>query len=401
MLKKTVLHNALKMWTHGDFTVRYWDGDEKNYGDGEPQFSIVFHKEPHMKDLKLTTDISLVLGEAYMDGIVDFEGDLDDIIDNMFKMQDSAAKTYDLKALRKKMTAEYERQEKTNIQYHYDIGNDFYAKWLDPTMCYSCAYFQKPEDSLYQAQINKVDHSLAKLSLKPGEELLDIGCGWGTLIIRAAQKYGVKATGITLSKQQYDAVSEKIANLNLGRQVRVLLLDYMDLDPALYQFDKIISIGMFEHVGKEFLPLYLHKVSTLLRDKGLFMLHSIMGFQETLTNAWMKRYIFPGGYVPTVRETVNYFIDFNFYLLHMESLRRHYAKTLTHWYENFEAIKDTLPEEYDDRFKRMWGIYLSGCASAFRTGHLDVVQFLLSKGPNNDLPMTNEYMYPEECPVEK
>lgn len=152
---------------------------------------------------------------------------------------------------------------------------------------------------------------------------------------------------------------------------------------------------MFEHVGKEFLPLYLNKANSLLKDGGLFLLHSIMGFTEAPTNAWIKKYIFPGGYVPTVRETVALFPDFNFYLIHMESLRRHYARTLDEWYKNFIECKDILPEKYDDKFKRMWGLYLSGCASAFRTGNIDVVQYVLSKGVNNKLPMTDEYMYEE------
>ncbi|TCS81859.1 SAM-dependent methyltransferase [Pectinatus cerevisiiphilus] len=394
MLKKAALKAALKLWNKGGFSVQFWDGEEKSYGEEEPKFKIIFHREPKLSDIKdMNNDLVLTLGQAYMDGSIDFEGSLDDVIAVMFKNQNGDVKKYALDDLRKKMFSGIEEQERKNIHSHYDLGNDFYAKWLDKTMSYSCAYFKKPTDTLDEAQLNKIDHSLQKLLLKDNETLLDIGCGWGWLIIRAAQQYGVKAVGITLSDEQYAGATERIIKLGLQDKVKVLLLNYMDLDPAEYQFDKIVSIGMFEHVGKEFLPLYLNKVNTLLKDGGLFLLHSIMGYNEAPTNGWIKKYIFPGGYVPTVRETVSLFPDFNFYLLHMESLRRHYARTLDEWYKNFEACKDTLPEKYDEQFKRMWGLYLSGCAAAFRTGNIDVVQYLMSKGINNNLPMTNEYMY--------
>ncbi|MDQ0203337.1 SAM-dependent methyltransferase [Pectinatus haikarae] len=394
MLKKAALKTALKLWNKGGFSVQFWDGEEKNYGEETPKFKIIFHREPTLTDIKdMNTDLVLTLGQAYMDGSIDFEGSLDDVIAVMFKNQNGDVKKYALDELKRKMFSGIEEQEKQNIHSHYDLGNDFYAKWLDKTMSYSCAYFKHETDTLDEAQLHKIDHSLQKLLLKKDETLLDIGCGWGWLIIRAAQQYGVNAVGITLSEEQYAGATERIKKLGLEDKVRVLLLNYMDLDIEKYQFDKIVSIGMFEHVGKEFLPLYLHKVNTLLKTGGLFLLHSIMGYTEAPTNGWIKRYIFPGGYIPTVRETVNLFPDFNFYLLHMESLRRHYARTLDEWYKNFLACKDTLPAKYDEQFKRMWGLYLSGCASAFRTGNIDVVQYLLSKGINNDLPMTDEYMY--------
>ena len=396
MLKKAALKAALKYWDKGGFSVQFWDGEEKNYGSEEPKFKIIFHREPDLKDIKDgSSDLIMTLGDAYIDGSIDFEGSLDDVIATMFKNQESGVKKYAVDKLREKMFSGVEEQERLNIHSHYDIGNDFYAKWLDKTMSYSCAYFKNQSDTLEDAQLNKIDHSLQKLLLKKDETLLDIGCGWGWLVIRAAQKYGVNAVGITLSEEQYTGATARIEKLGLQDKVKILLRNYMDLDPSEYQFDKIVSIGMFEHVGKEFLPLYLHKVNTLLKDGGLFLLHSIMGFTEAPTNSWMKKHIFPGGYVPTVRETVALFPDFNFYLLHMESLRRHYAHTLDEWHKNFMECRDTLPEKYDEKFKRMWSIYLAGCAAAFRTGNIDVVQYLLSKGVNNKLPMTNEYMYAE------
>lgn len=184
MLKKAALKTALKLWNKGGFTVQFWDGEEKDYGSEKPKFKIIFHREPKMSDITgMKGDLIMTLGQAYMDGSIDFEGSLDDVIATMFKNQTGDAKKYDLDKLKKKMLSGVEEQEKENIHSHYDLGNDFYAKWLDKTMSYSCAYFEKPDNTLEEAQLNKIDHSLKKLLLKPGETLLDIGCGWGRRIV--------------------------------------------------------------------------------------------------------------------------------------------------------------------------------------------------------------------------
>lgn len=238
MLKKAALKAALKLWNKGGFTVRFWDDEEVDYGSEQSSFKIIFHREPNMSDIKdISSNLVLALGQAYMDGSIDFEGSLDAVITTMFKNQTGDVKKYDLDGLRKKMFSGVEEIEKENIHSHYDIGNDFYRKWLDSTMSYSCAYFKRPTDTLDEAQLHKIDHSLQKLLLRENETLLDIGCGWGWLIIRAAQKYGVNATGITLSEEQYAGATARIKELGLEDKVKVLLLNYMDLDPKEYQFD--------------------------------------------------------------------------------------------------------------------------------------------------------------------
>ena len=394
MFKKEALNMALQLWKKGGFTVRYWDGTEKNYGSTAPKFKVIFNREPNFSASDLKADLDVLIGSAYVDGIVDFEGNLDDIVATAFE-KDPITLPYHLGSLRQKLIKEEEKREKSNIHAHYDLGNELFDSFLDPTRTYSCAYFKHDNDSLYEAQMNKIDLSLRKLFLKPGEKLLDIGCGWGELIIYAAKKYGVHAYGITLSEEQYKAAKERIHKEGLDGKCDVILENYLDLDADDYQFDKIVSIGMFEHVGKKYLPLYFHKVSELLKPGGLFLLHSILNMdpQEKETDNWMTRFIFPGGYVPGIRETVNNIPLFDFRLTGFESLRRHYAKTLHLWAEAFNAHKDQLPAKYDDRFKRLWDIYLRGCESGFRTGVLDVGQFILSKGVNNDLPMTMESIY--------
>jgi len=392
MFTKATLKTLFELWQEGGFSVVFWDGEEICYGDEKPKFKIIFHKEPKLSDVK--KDIILTLGEAYVKGIIDFDGALDDVIATMFKNGSNEAKAdFHLKTLARQLKEVDESVESINIHKHYDLGNAFFSLWLDKTMSYSCAYFENEEDTLYQAQLQKIDHSLKKLNLKENEKLLDIGCGWGWLAIRAAQQYKVHATGITLSKEQYEGACARVLDLGLEDLVDIRLENYMDMNPKKEQFNKIVSIGMFEHVGKKYLPLYFATVGALLKDKGTFLLHSIMGNFEAPTNAWMKTYIFPGGYVPTLRETMQLLPEFDFRVLHIESLRRHYAKTLDCWFSNFQKNLPKIETMYDEEFIRMWRLYLMGCASAFRVGGIDVYQCLLTKGIDNTRPMTAEYMY--------
>lgn len=388
MLKKMALKLALKHWKKGGFSVVFWDGEEENYGDTPPSFKVIFRKEPPLK-LK-SQDVILTMGEAYMDGVIDFEGSMDDIMRVVaLNTQSDHLQNYDTTLV----DAPDCKHQQQNIHHHYDLGNNFFSLWLDKTMCYSCAYFLTLKDSLEQAQLQKIDHILKKLNLKPGENLLDIGCGWGWLIIRAAQQYKVKATGITLSTEQYNAVTERIKKLGLEDQLQVKLINYLELDSTKLQFDKIVSVGMFEHVGKGNLGRYMKKVNELLVPGGTSLLHTITGTFEDPANTWIEKYIFPGGYAPSMRETVWLLPQYDFHLIHAESLRLHYAMTLDCWYANFSKHLDTIRDMFDERFIRMWSLYLKGCAAAFRVSGLDLYQLLFTKGLNNELPLTNAYMY--------
>lgn len=392
-MKKMLIKSFLEKMKHGGLKVVYWDGEEVSYGDQAPSFTLIFKKEPPISFN--VEDPVLALGEAYMDEIIDFQGRLEDVLKMMNENRQfftgSAAATSALKVM-KGVTDKL--QQKRNIEHHYDLGNDFFSLWLDKTMSYSCAYFKTPEDSLHQAQLQKIDHILKKLNLKPGEKLLDIGSGWGWLIIKAAQEYGVKALGITLSDEQYRGTQARIAELGLTDQVDVRLVNYLDLDEKQLQFDKIVSVGMFEHVGKENLPKYMDKIEKLLIPGGLSLLHTITHPTEDVPdNTWMKKYIFPGGYVPSLRETVWLLPEYGFHILNVESLRMHYAMTLDHWYENFQHHIEAVREKFDQRFIRMWSLYLQGCAATFRVSGLNVHQILFSKELNNDLPLTLEHIY--------
>jgi cyclopropane-fatty-acyl-phospholipid synthase len=398
-MKKAMLESVLQNIQYGTIKVRYWDGLESQYGNGEPTFKFIFNKEPSLSDLN---DVSLVLGELYMDGILDYEGKFDNLLQIMemnkalFSSKQSTMKKIFTTAVKSLASVADKMEQKRNIHTHYDLGNDFFSLWLDKSMCYSCAYFKTPQDSLYDAQIQKLDLILKKLRLEPGQKLLDIGCGWGSLIIRAAEKFGVKALGITLSEEQYASVTKRIRDAGMTNLVDVKLVNYLDLNPKEYQFDRIVSVGMFEHVGKDYLGKYMQKVNELLLPGGLSMLHTLINQQEVITNAWVKRYIFPGGYIPSLRETYHLLPDFDFRVIHDESLRMHYVKTLEYWYQNFTQQLDNVYQKFDERFVRMWSLYLQGSAAILRTGNLDLHQILFSKGPINDLPLTLADVYTKD-----
>ncbi|MDT8903715.1 class I SAM-dependent methyltransferase [Anaeroselena agilis] len=393
VMEKQLLKNLLGKIRHGGLRVRYWDGEEADYGDAPPAVKLVFRKNPAIA--AALDDPVLALGEAYMDRILDYEGRLDDLLnllgDNqtLFAKSDAATSVWKAAGRLANRT-----QAKENIQHHYDLGNDFFAAWLDKTMSYSCAYFKHETDSLDQAQLQKIDHILRKLDLHPGDRLLDIGSGWGWLIITAAQTYGVNALGITLSEEQYRKTRERIAALGLSDKVDVELVNYLDLDEDRHRFDKIVSVGMFEHVGKDNIPKYFNKIYRLLAPAGLSLLHTITSTRETaLGNTWMKKYIFPGGYVPTLREIIWQLPEYGFQMINAESLRRHYAMTLDRWHENFDRQADAVRTKFGDRFYRMWDLYLKACAASFRIAALDIHQLVFTKGVNNDLPLTNDHIY--------
>ena len=245
--------------------------------------------------------------------------------------------------------------------------------------------------TLEQAQKAKVDRTLDKLYLKPGMSLLDIGCGWGYLLIEAAKKYGVKGYGCTLSKEQWKMGQERIEKLGLQDQVTIDLIDYRDLPDKNLSFDRIVSVGMMEHVGRQNYQTYMETANALLKDGGLFLLHSITGNDEEMSDSFMRKYIFPGGVLPSLRELVSIAHDHEFRVQDVESLRRHYYKTLMCWYHNFQAVHDKVEAKRGDEFVRMWDIYLCGCAAAFWIGYIDIHQILMTKGINNELPMTRWY----------
>lgn len=365
------------------FNLEY-GGETLQVGDSVPKFTVTIHKD--LDEKALHTSTSLALGEAYMRGDIEVDRDLYEVLD-MF-MGEMGKFTTDKSALKKLIiTSKSKRNQKKEVTSHYDIGNDFYRLWLDETMSYSCGYFKEETDSLYQAQVNKVDHILEKLRLKPGMTLLDVGCGWGFLLKEAVRKYGIKGTGITLSQEQYNKFSEEIVREGLEDSLNVKLMDYRELGKSGLEFDRVVSVGMLEHVGRGNYELFLKDMEAVLKPQGLFLLHYISALKEHEGDAWIKKYIFPGGTIPSLREIMNILPENNFYTLDVESLRRHYNRTLLCWRDNFMKHRDEVVEMMGEEFARMWELYLAACAATFHNGIIDLHQILISKGVNNELPM--------------
>ncbi len=354
-------------------------------GTGPALFKIKIKRDIPKSELMKST--SLALGEAYMRGDIELDRDLYEVLDTFLgKMENFRTDRWALRHLLH--TPMGVKNQKKQVSSHYDIGNDFYRMWLDETMSYSCGYFSEPGLTLFEAQVGKTDHILKKLHLKPGMKLLDIGCGWGFLMKRAVLHYGVTAVGITLSEEQYQQVSAEIRSLNLEERLEVRLMDYRELEDSRLKFDRVVSVGMLEHVGRGNYDVFLHNVNEVLNPGGLFLLHYISALEEHSGDPWIRKYIFPGGVIPSLREIMELLPDYQFHTLDVESLRRHYTRTLQCWRENFGRRRPEITAKYGEEFARMWELYLAACAATFHNGIVDLHQILVSKGINNDLPMT-------------
>lgn len=354
-------------------------------GRDRPEFTVTLNEDLDKKELLTST--SLALGEAYMKEELEVDRDLYEVL-NLFLGQMGKFKT-DKSALKKLiLTSKAKKNQEKEVRSHYDIGNEFYRLWLDETMSYSCGYFKNAEDTLYDAQVNKADHILEKLQLQEEMTLLDIGCGWGFLLMRAAKKYGIKGTGITLSKEQYQKFSEDIEREGLKDCLQVELMDYRDLKHSGAQFDRVVSVGMLEHVGRGNYELFMENAEAVLKPEGLFLLHYISAQKEHEGDPWIKKYIFPGGTIPSLREIIDILPEYEFHVLDIESLRRHYNRTLLCWRENFLKHREEIARMQGEEFTRMWELYLASCAATFNNGIIDLHQILVSKGINNRLPMT-------------
>jgi len=344
------------------------------------------------------------LARAYVKDEIDFTGGARRVLGIADAMVGTVAHGRETLRARWRSFWHQQRSNKRNVQHHYDVSDAFYRLWLDPRMVYSCAYFRGDADSLAEAQARKLDHICRKLRLAPGESFLDIGCGWGGLVFWAAQHYGVTATGITLSQHQFEHVEREIAARGLAGRVRVRLLDYLDL-PEGELYDKIASIGMFEHVGPRRYGTYFGKIHRVLKPGGFVLnhgiTHNVLGASGLGSGVgdFVEEYVFPGGQLAHVATVAEGMARAGLELVDAEALREHYAKTLWCWLDGLEANAAAARAEVGEEKFRVWRVYLAGSAHAFERGWLSLWQLLAGKPlPDGRLPhpWTREYMYPRE-----
>ena len=376
------------------------DSSSKKYVIGKPikENPIIVKLLDKNLNYKLLWNPDLYFGEAYMNGSLKIEnGTLSEFLEIALRnIGRSDINIYGKILNTIKGTFRYLTKfnkglvSKNNVSHHYDISESLYDLFLDANRQYSCAYFKNENDTLEQAQENKMNHITKKLNIQANQKVLDIGSGWGTLAIHIAQKTNASVTGITLSENQLAYSKKKAKELNLGNQVEFKLADYRELNE---KFDRIVSVGMFEHVGRKFYRKYFNTVSKLLNDQGIALIHTI-GSSNPPRNPqpWITKYIFPGGYTPSLSQIARPIEDSGLIISDMEVLRMHYAHTLRNWKERFLSKKTTVLEMFDEKFFRMWEFYLASCEMAFKWGDQVVFQLQLTKD-NTSAPTTRDYIY--------
>lgn len=387
-----------RMIRHGNLVVRVGSGPQQTQwrlGDNSGR-EVVIAFDCMATAHSVAINPYLYLGEAWTDGRLTVEsGDLWSFIDLIGRNLDHMPGRFDrgfaswFKRLRGFLPAYSVAASRRNVAHHYDLSERLYRLFLDNDMQYSCAYFEQPDMTLDQAQIAKKDHIAAKLFLKPGQSVLDIGCGWGGMALHLARQAGVSVTGITLSAEQLSVAAQRARISDMSETVRFELCDYREVKG---RFDRIVSVGMFEHVGKAGFDGYFRTIADRLSDDGVALVHTI-GRRGAVggRSAWLDKYIFPGGYLPSLSEMTQAAERSGLWIADVEMLRLHYAETLKAWRQRFEAHRDEIRDLYDERFCRMWEFYLCYSELGFRYANLMVFQMQLAKKIDT-LPITRDYM---------
>lgn len=387
----------------GSLQVTLPDGQRHTYGDGiGTPLHVQIHDLATVRQLALNPD--LALGEAYMNGTLTIdEGDLQSLLALIVANRDDAPRVWWQKllprlriAMRRLSQNNAAGRSRRNVAHHYDLSDHLYDLFLDADRQYSCGYFRQPDDTLERAQANKKHHIARKLMIEPGMRVLDIGCGWGGMARTLAKDYGAEVLGITLSERQHAYATATAAREGLADRAQYRLRDYRDVTGT---FDRIVSVGMFEHVGLPHYNTYFKTMRDRLSPDGIALMHTI-GWTgpPDATNPWIAKYIFPGGYIPTLSEVAKAIETSQLWAADIECLRLHYAYTLRHWSDRFEANQDKIRALYDDRFVRMWRFYLAACEQTFLHGRQAVFQFQLSRRIDA-VPLTRDYLYRPQTPT--
>jgi cyclopropane-fatty-acyl-phospholipid synthase len=367
---------------------------------GERVESAAQHKVAELRLADRATLMSLVrnpdigFGDAYAEGRIEVEGDLVEFLQAVYKgvansgLRPSPVRQF-TQRLRRARSNTLDRS-RDNVHHHYDIGNEFYALWLGDTMAYTCAYYPTPDADLETAQVAKMDHVCRKLRLRPGETVVEAGCGWGTLAMHMARHYGVKVRAFNISHEQVAYARERAAREGLADRVEYVEDDYRNISG---QYDVFVSVGMLEHVGLDHYRELGHVASSAIGTTGRGLIHSIGRNRPKPLNSWIVKRIFPGAYPPSLREMMDIFEPWNLSVLDVENIRLHYARTLEHWFEKFEAARDRVWDMFDERFVRMWRLYLAGSIASFKVGELQLFQVVFAPSVKNDIAWTRAHIY--------
>ena len=398
------LQNRLSAWISGTrsqlaipLRIELWNGQHFDFSPDAPRVTI---RVPNLAAARYLITPSLSnLGTAYVEGLIEVRGKAKDMINIVNALARSTLKAEGKFARIVRQIGHTRQKDAEAIRYHYDVSNEFYQQFLDPNMVYSCAYFEDGTEDLADAQVKKIDHILRKIQLQPNQTLLDIGCGWGALVIRAAQQYGARCVGITLSQNQYELARERVRRAGLEHLVEIRIQDYRDVQGT---FERITSVGMFEHVGIRHLPEYFGIINRLLAQDGLAMNHGITstdpdnGESPYGGGEFIEKYVFPHGELAHIGEVLKALQQGALEALDVENLRRHYARTCSIWTDNFEANAERIQTMTDERRFRIWHVYLAGCSYAFEQDWISLYQIVCGKAGRRtqNLPWSRRYMYP-------
>jgi cyclopropane-fatty-acyl-phospholipid synthase len=344
--------------------------------------------------LRLLLDPQVHFGDAYAAGRISVDGDLVHFMITLFEASTPTAPDSPLRhvsSLLRRPRRNTRTGSRDNIHRHYDIGNDFYALWLGETMAYTCAYYPTPQASLDEAQLAKMDHVCRKLRLGPGDSVVEAGCGWGGLALHMATRYGARVRAFNISREQLSFARRRARELGAESRVEFIEDDYRNIGGV---HDVFVSVGMLEHVGPENYPELGRVIQRSLTPAGRGLIHSIGRNAPGSLHPWIERRIFPGAHPPSPGEMMRIFESSGLSVLDVENLRLHYARTLRHWLERYEAAVDQVRARYDDAFVRTWRLYLAGSIAAFETGTLQLFQVVFARERNNALPLTRDYLYP-------
>ena len=401
----------LSNWTRGirekfdlPLRVELWNGDKLDLSSDEPRVKI---RVPDPGGLRYLLSPTLdSLGEAYVEGALEIEGSAADMIrvgNALAESTGKPARTSSIAGAALRLMSPHpsphtREKDAQAIRYHYDVSNEFYSQFLDPAMVYSCAYFENGDEDLATAQVKKIDHILTKIGLRRGQTLLDIGCGWGALVIRAAQKFGARCVGVTLSERQYELARERVAQSGLQDRIEIRLQDYRDVGG---EFDRITSVGMFEHVGVQHLAEYFGRIDKLLAPGGVVMNHGITTSDIEQRSSpygggdFIDRYVFPHGELAHLSTVIRTMQEGGLEVRDVENLRRHYARTCALWTENFERNAARIRQAAEPKTFRIWHVYLAGCAYAFAHDWISLYQIVCGKAGQDpaQMPWSRRYMY--------